>query len=144
MAEQPNDHPNLGPNDLRHRCDNYKSSYMGPLCLGPRIRAVEYPVGFRLDKSFKTYDGSEKPSTWLQDYYEAVRVARVDPDVAVRYLPLMLRGTTMQWLNDLEPELIHCWFDMQIAFTKNFEGTYKRSFTVGDLQRCVQQPDESS
>ena len=33
---------------------------------------------------------------------------------------------------------------MQIAFTKNFEGTYKRSFTVGDLQRCVQQPDESS
>ena len=56
----------------------------------------------------------------------------------------MLRGTARQWLNDLEPNSIHCWVDMQIAFTKNFEGTYKRSFTVGDLQRCIQQPDESS
>ena len=56
----------------------------------------------------------------------------------------MLRGTARQWLNDLEPNSIHCWVDMQIAFTKNFEGTYKRSFTVGDLQRCVQQPDEFS
>ena len=101
-------------------------------------------VGFRLDKTFKTYDGSEKPSTWLQDYFEAVRVARATADVAVRYLPLMLRGTARQWLNDLEPNSIHCWVNMQIAFTKNFEGTYKRSFTVGDLQRCVQQPDESS
>ena len=90
VVDQANNHPNLGPNDLRHRCDNYKSNYMGLLCFGPRIRAVEYPVGFRLDKTFKTYDGSEKPSTWLQDYYEAVRVARADPDVAVRYLPLML------------------------------------------------------
>ena len=55
---------------------NYEDNYIGPLCFGPRIRAVEYPVGFRLDKTFKTYDGSEKPSTWLQDCFEAVRVAR--------------------------------------------------------------------
>jgi hypothetical protein len=48
---------------------NYEDNYIGPLCFGPRIRAVEYPVGFRLDKTFKTYDGSEKPSTWLQDYF---------------------------------------------------------------------------
>ena len=110
---------------------------MGPLCFGPKIRAVEYPVGFRLEKTLKTYDGSAKPGTWLQDYFEAVRVAHPKPDVAVRYLPLMLTGMARQWLNDLDPKSIHCWFDMQIAFTKNFEGTYKRSFTVGDLQRCV-------
>ena len=121
----------------------YEDNYIGPLCFGPRIRVVEYPVGFRLDKTFKTYAGSDKPSTWLQDYFEAVRVAHAPADVAVRYLPLMLRGTARQWLNDLARNSIHCWFDMQIAFTKNFEGTYKRSFTVGDLQRCVQQPDES-
>ena len=105
---------------------NYEDNYIGPLCFGPRIRAVEYPVGFRLDKTFKTYDGSEKPSTWLQDYFEAVRVAHASADVAVRYLPLMLRGTARQWLNDLEPNSIHCWVDMQIAFTKNFEGTCKQ------------------
>src|SRR3954469_11090772 len=34
--------------------------------------------------------------------------------------------------------------DMQEAFTKNFEGTYKRPCTVGDLQRCVQEKDETS
>src|SRR3954465_14834465 len=36
------------------------------------------------------------------------------------------------------------WLDMKEAFTKNFEGTYKRPCTVGDLQRCVQEKDESS
>lgn len=64
--------------------------------------------------------------------------------MAVKYLPLMLTGTTRQWINDLKENSIHNWFDMKIAFTKNFEGTYRRPCNVGDLQRCVQQPDESS
>ena len=33
---------------------------------------------------------------------------------------------------------------MQEAFTKNFEGTYKRPCTVVDLHRCVQEKDETS
>src|SRR4051812_26371143 len=33
---------------------------------------------------------------------------------------------------------------MQEAFTKNFEGTYKRPCTVRDLQWCVQEKDETS
>src|SRR3954462_12438138 len=33
---------------------------------------------------------------------------------------------------------------MQEAFTKNFEGTYKRPCTMGDLQRCVHEKDETS
>src|SRR3954471_4884722 len=33
---------------------------------------------------------------------------------------------------------------MQEAFTKNFEGTYKRPFTVGDLRWCVQEKVETS
>src|SRR3954471_9305450 len=33
---------------------------------------------------------------------------------------------------------------MQEVFTKNFEGTYKRPCTIGDLQRCVPEKDESS
>jgi hypothetical protein len=33
---------------------------------------------------------------------------------------------------------------MQTAFTKNFEGTYKRPHNIGDLQRCRRADDETS
>jgi hypothetical protein len=33
------------------------------------------------------------PLTWLQDYFNAVQFAAGSPNVAVRYLPLMLSGT---------------------------------------------------
>jgi hypothetical protein len=39
---------------------------------------------------------------------------------------------------------IQTWFDMQITFTENFEGTYKRPHNIGDLQRCRQADDETS
>jgi hypothetical protein len=33
---------------------------------------------------------------------------------------------------------------MQIAFTENFEGTYKRPHNIGDLQRCRRADNETS
>jgi hypothetical protein len=39
---------------------------------------------------------------------------------------------------------IQTWFDMQTAFTENFEGTYKRPHNIGDLQRCRRADDETS
>jgi hypothetical protein len=56
----------------------------------------------------------------------------------------MLFGTARQWINDLAENSIQTWFDMQIAFTKNFEGTYKRPHNIGDLQRCRRADDETS
>ena len=56
----------------------------------------------------------------------------------------MLAGTTCQWIDDLLERSICNWLDMQEAFTKNFEGTYKRPCTIGDLQRCLQEKDETS
>jgi hypothetical protein len=56
----------------------------------------------------------------------------------------MLSGTTWQWINDLVEKSIQTWFDMQIAFTKNFVGTYKRSHNIGDLQRCRREDNETS
>jgi hypothetical protein len=84
------------------------------------------------------------PLTWLQDYFNAVQFAGGLPNVAVRYLPLMLSGTVRQWINDLAENSIQTWFDMQTAFTKNFEGTYKRPHNIGDLQRCRRADDETS
>jgi hypothetical protein len=73
-----------------------------------------------------------------------VQFARGSPNVAVRYLPLMLSGTVRQWINDLAENSIQTWFDMQTAFTENFEGTYKRPHNIGDLQRCRRADDETS
>jgi hypothetical protein len=39
---------------------------------------------------------------------------------------------------------IQTWFDMQIAFTGNFEDTYKRPHNIGDLQRCRREDNETS
>jgi hypothetical protein len=76
------------------------------------------------------------PLTWVQDYFNAVQFAGGSPNVVVRYLPLMLSDTARQWINDLEENSIQTWFDMQTAFTENFEGTYKRPHNIGGLQRC--------
>jgi hypothetical protein len=95
------------------------------------IRATTYPKGFRIDKIIKPYDG--RPATWLQDYSEAVEIAGGNPNVAVKYLPLMLTGTANQWIDDLPEKSIGNWLDMHEALNKNFEGTYKRPCTVGDL-----------
>jgi hypothetical protein len=56
----------------------------------------------------------------------------------------MLSSTTRQWIDDLAENSIQTWFDMQTAFTENFEGTYKRPHNIGDLQRCQQADDETS
>jgi hypothetical protein len=56
----------------------------------------------------------------------------------------MLSGTVRQWINDLAENSIQTWFDMQTAFTENFEGTYKRPHNIGDLQRCRRADDETS
>ena len=56
----------------------------------------------------------------------------------------MLAGTAHQWIDDLPNKSIYNWLDMQEEFTKNFEGTYKCPCTVGDLQRYMQDKDETS
>ena len=55
----------------------------------------------------------------------------------------MLRKTARSWLNELPENTIHNWYDMQSAFFRNFEGTYRRPCTVGDLQRCTQKAGET-
>ena len=44
-----------------------------------------------------------KPEDWLIDYSTAVRIASGNRRVAVKYVPLMLQGTTRTWLNSLKP-----------------------------------------
>lgn len=47
------------------------------------------------------YDGTTKPKDWLVDYSTAINIAGGNLRLAVRYAPLVLKGTTRSWLNSL-------------------------------------------
>jgi hypothetical protein len=64
--------------------------------------------------------------------------------LAARYLPLMMEGTTRQWINTLPPNSIDSWEDMRRAFIKHFEGSYTHAIAIEDLERCVQGRNEST
>jgi hypothetical protein len=118
--------------------------FLGPKCFGQRIHDEPIPHGFKIEKNIRQYNGVDRPLTWLQDYFNAVKFAGGSPNVVVRYLPLMLSGIARYWINDLAENSIQTSFDMQTAFTENFEGTYKRPHNIGDLQRCRRADDETS
>jgi hypothetical protein len=75
--------------------------FLGPKCFGQRIRDEPIPHGFKIEKNILQYNGVDRPLTWLQDYFNAEQFAGGSPNIAVRYLPLMLSGTARQWINDL-------------------------------------------
>ena len=56
----------------------------------------------------------------------------------------MLTDTARAWIDCLPELSINNWLDMQEAFTSNFEGTYKRAFTINDLKMCIQKKGEMS
>ncbi|KAK1611700.1 hypothetical protein QYE76_035373 [Lolium multiflorum] len=109
--------PGGAPRDARDRLNEYRSDYIGP---------------------------SERPDTWIEDYYNAVTFAGGTPNIACRMLQLYLIGPARVWLSDLEENTIFCWLDLKKAFENHFRGTYKRPATTSDLQACIQKKGETS
>ncbi|KAK1666947.1 hypothetical protein QYE76_055106 [Lolium multiflorum] len=127
-----------GPNE-------YRTDYIGPKCFGGMIREEPKPrMNLKLPGNLKHYDGTERPDTWIEDYYNAVTFAGGTPNIACRMLQLYLVGPARIWLSDLEKNSIFCWFDLKNAFEKHFRGTYKRPATTSDLQACIQKKGETS
>ena len=48
------------------------------------------------------------------------------------------------WIEGLPKKIVHTWSDMKRVFIQHFQGTYKCPKSIFDLQRCVQQKNESS
>lgn len=48
----------------------------------------------------------------------------------MRHLQLHLEGSARAWLNGLPAGSIHTWEDLVYAFTRNFQGTYKRPAAI--------------
>ena len=101
-------------------------------------------MNLKLPGNLKHYDGTERPDTWIEDYYNAVTFAGGTPNIACGMLQLYLVGPARIWLSDLEKNSIFCWFDLKNAFEKHFRGTYKRPATTSDLQACSQKKGETS
>ncbi|KAK1631039.1 hypothetical protein QYE76_005354 [Lolium multiflorum] len=80
-------------------------------------------MNLKLPGNLKHYDGTERPDTWIEDYYNAVTFAGGTPNIACRMLQLYLVGPARIWLSDLEKNSIFCWFDLKTAFEKHFRGT---------------------
>ena len=51
---------------------------------------------------------------------------------------MMMEGPTRQWFNTLPADSIDSWEDMRNAFIQHFQGSYTRSTTTAELERCVQ------
>ncbi|KAI5015220.1 hypothetical protein ZWY2020_056610 [Hordeum vulgare] len=115
---------------------------IGPACFGPRIQGDPFPKGFTLPRDTPKYNGTAKPDDWLIDYTTAVGIAQGNKSVAVRYMPLMLAGSTRTWLNSLPAGGVNSWVDFEEAFVCNFTGTYKCPGRPRELAMCVQRPDE--
>ncbi|KAK1668085.1 hypothetical protein QYE76_056244 [Lolium multiflorum] len=136
--------PGGAPRDARDRLNEYRSDYIGPRCFGRMIREEPKPRRCKLPGNLKHYDGSERPDTWIEDYYNAVTFAGGTPNIACRMLQLYLIGPARVWLSDLEENTIFCWLDLKKAFENHFRGTYKRPATTSDLQACIQKKGETS
>ncbi|KAK1686982.1 hypothetical protein QYE76_047830 [Lolium multiflorum] len=63
-------------------------------------------MNLKLPGNLKNYDGTERPDTWIEDYYNAVTLAGGTPNIACRMLQLYLVGPALIWLSDLEKNSI--------------------------------------
>jgi hypothetical protein len=93
--KDPQDHK---PYDARTHLNEIDKSqtnfFLGPKCFRQWIRDEPIPHGLKIEKNIRQYNGVDRPLTWLQDYFNAVQFVGGSPNVVVRYLPLMLSGTS--------------------------------------------------
>jgi hypothetical protein len=108
------------------------------------VRGDRYPVPFRAPKEIEKYKPTLDPVVWIDSYLMAIGIASHTNLLAARYLPLMMEGSTRQWINTLPPNNIDSWEDMRLTFIKHFEGSYTHATTIEDLELYVQGRNEST
>jgi hypothetical protein len=141
----------LAEGDAHHRVDLLTETHAreeeglaGPVCFGSRIRDENFPEKFVMPRDIQKYDGTTKPEDWLVDYSTAINIVGGNLRLAVRYVPLVLKGTARTWLNNLPKGSINTWLEFERAFVRNFSTTYQRPGWSRQLQSCVQALNEST
>ena len=57
--------------------------------------------------------------------------------LATRYIPLMMEGTSRHWTRGLKPGSVDSWEDRRNAFVTHFAGSCNEVTTIADLDRCI-------
>ena len=78
------------------------------------------PKGFKLASATAKFDGSQEPSSWLEDYKIAVFCQQGSKTTAMQYLQLMMTGTARDWLKSLPEGSYDSWEHFREDFIKNF------------------------
>ena len=79
----------------------------------------QFPEGFK-PINIESYDGTTDPAVWIEDFLLHIHMANGDDLLAIKYLPLKLKGPARHWLNSLPPHSIGSWEALEDAFWANF------------------------
>ena len=107
---------------------------MGPHPFTTRLRAVQWPAGFKIF-GVDPYDGKANPEQWMQLYEIAIRVIGGNNDVMANYLSVLLSQTANNWLMGLRKDSIESWDDLKKIFIENYMVMCQQPSMKYDLEK---------
>jgi hypothetical protein len=116
---------------------------VGCAALVDHLRTTSWPPKFRPHLPEK-YDGTMKPSEFLQVYVTAITVAVGNTAVMVTYFHVALSGPARTWLMNLAPGSIYTWEELYARFVANFVSAYQQYGVEAHLHAVRQEPGRPS
>jgi hypothetical protein len=98
---------------------------VGCAAIADHLRMVSWPPKFRPHLPEK-YDGTTKPSEFLQVYVTAITAAGGNTTVMATYFHVALSGPARTWLMNLALGSIYSWEELCARFMANFASAYQQ------------------
>jgi hypothetical protein len=115
---------------------------VGCVALLDHLHAASWPSKFRPHLPEK-YDGTSKPSEFLQVYVTAITAAGGNTAVMATYFHVALSGPARTWLMNLAPGSIYFWEELRARFTTNITSAYQQHGVEAHLHAVRQEPRET-
>jgi hypothetical protein len=114
----------VGINDMHCSIDATRDRgdppMMYPSYFSDQVIAHPFLASFKIVNCDK-YDRNMDLLVWIEDYILAIHMANGDDLHAIKYLPLMVKGSAWHWLHTLCPGSINTWAAMQSEFMEIYE-----------------------
>ncbi|KAA0040629.1 retrotransposon gag protein [Cucumis melo var. makuwa] len=105
-----------------------------------RIDNLRMPLGYQPPK-FQQFDGRGNPKQHIAHFVKTCENAGSRGDQLVRQFVRSLKGNAFEWYNDLEPEVIDSWEQLEIEFLNRFYST-RRVVSMMELTNTKQRKGE--
>ena len=66
------------------------------------------------------YNEMTDPGVWIEDFILHIHMTRGDDLLAIKYLPLKLKGPSRHWLKSPPKNSIGSWEELEDAFRANY------------------------